>query len=188
MVAVAGWERGQPVLFQGQAFVAGEEVEAFEKHEVGAGAGAGEGGESLGEQGVDGGAAVLGHGVFRDDAGQARGGGEGGVVAADAGVAREYAVFADEPRAAAGRAAGVAHLEGQAVEEIGRGGGVGPGDTNRSEKGGEKAVDRGEAGEDEVISRVRGEGEKVSFGLVEGRRHAGLPRGTPRAAIHFVNH
>lgn len=171
--AVGGGQGGEPLLFEGEAFVAGEAVEAFEIDEFGAGAGAGERGEGLGEAGVDGGAAVLRAGVAGDEAGEAGGGGEGGVVAAEGGVAGQEAVLVDKPGAFAGGVAAVAEGEGEAVEEVGGGRCIRFLTTGEAEQGGEKAVGRGKAGEDEVFAGVRGLGEEVGFGLVVGAGHGG---------------
>ena len=172
-LAVGGGPGGQPVLFKGQAFVAGEAVDAFEVDQIGAGAGAAESGEGLGKACIHGVAAFLRHGVAGDEAGEAGGGGESGVITADGGVAGEEAVLFDEPGTVAGGVAPVLKRQGEAVEKIGRGGGVRLGGAGDAEQGGEKAVGRRKEGEHPVVASVRGLGEKMGFGEVDGAGHGG---------------
>lgn len=109
----------EPLLFQRQALVAGEAVEALEVNQRGTCARAGERREGLTEEGVDARAGVGWHEVARNQASEAGRGGERGKIAAKCGVARKKAVFADEPRPIGGGVTPALEGERQAVEQVG---------------------------------------------------------------------
>ena len=118
--AVGVGQEGEPLLLERVALVAGETVEAFEIHDVGAGAG-GERAESGAQEGGDGDAALLVDGVAGDEGGEGGGGDEGFVAAAEVGVAGDDRGFLHEPGAAL---VGRFEEEGGFVEEVeGDGGG-----------------------------------------------------------------
>jgi hypothetical protein len=111
---VGGGEGGEPFLFHGVAFVAGEAVEAFQIHDVGSVA-CGEGAEDGAEQRMNRAVTFLGAGVAGGELGEGGGVEEGFVAAADAGVAGDEAGFFYEPGIAGG---GTFKEEGYFVEEV----------------------------------------------------------------------